>query len=85
MLVTPEYVFKDVTHITPEWLAQKGIRALVLDIDTQDLCLRYRDGTESPLRRSDCRDLHRSKKSGSIAQHSDYCRRPHGQNGGISQ
>ncbi len=25
--------FKDVTHITPEWLAQKGIRALVLDID----------------------------------------------------
>ena len=33
MLVTPEYVFKDVTHITPEWLAQKGIRALVLDID----------------------------------------------------
>lgn len=49
------------------------------------LCLRYRDGTESPLRRSDCRDLHRSKKSGSIAQHSDYCRRPHGQNGGIPQ
>lgn len=43
------------------------------------------DGTESPLRRSDCRDLHRSKKSGSIAQHSDYCRRPHGQNGGIPQ
>ena len=33
MLITPEYVFKDVTHITPEWLAQKGIRALVLDID----------------------------------------------------
>ena len=33
MLVTPEYVFKDVTHITPEWLTQKGIRALVLDID----------------------------------------------------
>ena len=24
MLITPEYVFKDVTHITPEWLAQKG-------------------------------------------------------------
>lgn len=41
--------------------------------------------TESPLRCSDCRDLHRSKKSGSIAQHSDYCRRPHGQNGGIPQ
>ena len=33
MLVTPEYVFQDVTHITPEWLAEKGIRALVLDID----------------------------------------------------
>ena len=33
MLITPEYVFKDVTHITPEWLAQKGVRALVLDID----------------------------------------------------
>ena len=29
MFVTPEYVFKDVTHITPEWLAAKGIRALV--------------------------------------------------------
>ena len=25
MLITPEYVFKDVTHITPEWLAAKGI------------------------------------------------------------
>ena len=33
MLFRSEYVFKDVTHITPEWLAQKGIRALVLDID----------------------------------------------------
>ena len=33
MLITPQYVFKDVTHITPEWLAEKGIRALVLDID----------------------------------------------------
>ena len=33
MLITPEYVFKDVTHITPEWLAAKGITALVLDID----------------------------------------------------
>lgn len=51
----------------------------------QDLCLRYRDGAESPLRRTDCRDLHGSKKSGSIDQHSDYCSRPHGQNGGITQ
>ena len=33
MLITPDYVFKDVTHITPAWLAEKGIRALVLDID----------------------------------------------------
>ena len=33
MLITPEYVFKDVTHITSEWLAAKGITALVLDID----------------------------------------------------
>ena len=33
MLITPEYVFQDVTHITPEWLAAKGITALVLDID----------------------------------------------------
>ena len=33
MLITPEYVFQDVTHITPAFLAGKGIRALVLDID----------------------------------------------------
>lgn len=33
MLITPEYVFQDVTHITPEFLQQKGIRALVLDVD----------------------------------------------------
>ncbi len=33
MLITPEYVFKDVTHITPEFLAQKGIKALALDVD----------------------------------------------------
>ena len=42
MLITPEYVFKDVTHITPEFLAGKGIRALVLDIDnTLTACLLY--------------------------------------------
>ena len=29
----PRIRFKDVTHITPEWLAAKGITALVLDID----------------------------------------------------
>ncbi len=33
MLITPEYVFQDVTHITPEFLREKGIRALVLDVD----------------------------------------------------
>ena len=34
MLITPGICFfKDVTHITPEWLAAKGITALVLDID----------------------------------------------------
>ena len=33
MLLTPEYVFQDVTHITPAFLAEKGIKALVLDVD----------------------------------------------------
>ena len=33
MLITPEYVFQDVTHITPAFLAERGVRALVLDID----------------------------------------------------
>jgi len=33
MLITPEYVFQDVTHITPAFLAQMGVSALVLDID----------------------------------------------------
>lgn len=33
MLCTPEYVFQDVTRITPGFLAQKGVRALVLDVD----------------------------------------------------
>ena len=33
MLITPEYVFADVTHITPAFLAEKGVAALVLDID----------------------------------------------------
>ena len=34
MLVTPEYVFKDVTRITPDLLARMGIRALVLAVAT---------------------------------------------------
>ena len=33
MLITPEYVFADVTHITPAFLARLGVTALVLDID----------------------------------------------------
>ena len=33
MLLTPEYVFADVTRITPEFLREKGITALVLDVD----------------------------------------------------
>lgn len=30
---TPDYLFKDVTHITPEFLAKRGIKALALDVD----------------------------------------------------
>ena len=33
MLLTPEYIFKNVEAITPEFLRQKGINALVLDVD----------------------------------------------------
>lgn len=33
MLLTPEYIFAGVSHITPEFLAQKGITALALDVD----------------------------------------------------
>ena len=33
MLLTPEYIFKNVEAITPEFLRQKGISALVLDVD----------------------------------------------------
>ena len=32
-MLTPEYLFKDITHITPEFLRQQGIRALLLDVD----------------------------------------------------
>lgn len=32
-LFVPDYIFKDATHITPEFLQQHGIRALVLDVD----------------------------------------------------
>ena len=33
MLITPEYVFANVSHITPEFLAGQGIRARALDVD----------------------------------------------------
>lgn len=33
MLLTPEYLFQSITCITPEFLAQKGITALILDVD----------------------------------------------------
>ena len=33
MLLTPEYIFAGVEHITPEFLAEKGITALALDVD----------------------------------------------------
>ena len=32
-MLTPEYLFQDITHITPEFLRQQGIRALLLDVD----------------------------------------------------
>lgn len=31
--LVPDYIFTDVTHITPEFLAQHGIKALLLDVD----------------------------------------------------
>ena len=33
MLLTPEYIFKNVEAITPEFLRAQGITALVLDVD----------------------------------------------------
>ena len=33
MLFTPEYLFSSVAAITPAFLAQRGIAALVLDVD----------------------------------------------------
>ncbi len=32
-ILTPRHIFKDITRITPEFLQQQGIRALVLDVD----------------------------------------------------
>ena len=32
-MLTPEYVFKDITHITPAFLKEKHIKALLLDVD----------------------------------------------------
>ena len=33
MIVTPEYLFRSVSHITPEFLRSQGVRGLVLDVD----------------------------------------------------
>ena len=33
MILTPEYIFRRIESISPEFLAQHGIRALVLDVD----------------------------------------------------
>ena len=33
MILTPEYIFRRVESIQPEFLASHGIRALVLDVD----------------------------------------------------
>ena len=33
MIITPEYLFENVTHITPEFLRGQGVRGLVLDVD----------------------------------------------------
>lgn len=32
-MLTPKVVFTDVTHITPEYLEENGIKALILDVD----------------------------------------------------
>ena len=32
-LLVPDYIFKNVAHITTEFLAERGIRALLLDVD----------------------------------------------------
>ena len=33
MIVTPEYLFRSVSHITPEFLRSQGVQGLVLDVD----------------------------------------------------
>ena len=33
MLITPEYLFSSVSAITPAFLKEKGVDALVLDVD----------------------------------------------------
>ena len=32
-LFTPDYIFKRITFITPEFLQNHGIKALILDVD----------------------------------------------------
>ena len=33
MLLTPDYIFKSIECISPDFLREKGITALVLDVD----------------------------------------------------
>lgn len=47
MLLTPQYLFRDVTHITPAFLRSQGIRALVLDVDNT---LTLHDDPQVPAR-----------------------------------
>ena len=41
MLLTPEYIFRAIEAITPEFLRQHGITALVLDVDNTLTGKRY--------------------------------------------
>lgn len=47
MLLTPQYLFQDVTRITPAFLRSQGIRALVLDVDNT---LTLHDDPQVPAR-----------------------------------
>ena len=47
MLLTPQYLFQDETHITPAFLRSQGIRALVLDVDNT---LTLHDDPQVPAR-----------------------------------
>ena len=46
MILTPEYIFKKIECIHPDFLAAHGIRALVLDVDNI-LMRNWRSGVAS--------------------------------------